>query len=328
MSAPEDDRSDLRWPGDRHPGEPILRGALDLHVHGYPDAGLSWRQRQDDLTLARAASASGMAGIVLKSHFWPTMDRAQILNSVLDDPSFTVHSSITLNPLIGGVQATTVEAAAGHGARVVFMPTWGSRNDHGHGGVVRRAIIDREFPSFGTYLDRHAVRIVDDSGRLDPRAADVVRVCHERDLVLSTGHLSVDESLRLAELGADLGYRRLVFSHPFSSSIAASADAIDEMAGLGATVEMTAVLTMMARPPVGVEAMYDTIQRIGAARVVISSDVYFDWCPPHVDMLRMTIGQLRTLGMTEPDLRAVFADNPSRLLASTSDAGTSSQEIS
>ena len=296
------------------PRDPALVGAIDTHLHGYPDVGLDWRMRTDDLTLARMARDAGMRGIVLKSHFWPTMDRALILNERLADPDFTVWSSITLNPLIGGLQPTTVEAAVAHGAKAVFLPTWGSVNDHGHGGVVRRQVIDPLLPSFGPYLDGAAIRVLDADGTLDGAVLEILEIAKQANLLLSTGHLSGEESLAVAGAAADIGFDRLVFAHPFSSSIDASAALMDEIAATGAPVEMTAVLSMLPKPPVSVAGMQAAIERLGAERVVISSDVYFDWLPPHAEMLRMFIGQLRSLGVTEAELRTMLVSNPARLL--------------
>lgn len=78
---------------------------------------------------------------------------ATATNARLDDPEFTVHFSIVPNPLIGGLQAETVEAAALHAAAVVSMPTWGSVNDHGHGGIVRRPIIEPPATVLRPHLD-------------------------------------------------------------------------------------------------------------------------------------------------------------------------------
>lgn len=132
----------------------LLRDAIDMHVHGYPELGMQWRMRTTDLVMVDLAQACGMAGIVLKSHFWPAMDRAHLLQESLGSDSLRIFSSITLNPLIGGLQPTTVEAAALHGARVVFMPTWGAANDVCHGGVVRRQLVDNFLPSLEAYLGR------------------------------------------------------------------------------------------------------------------------------------------------------------------------------
>jgi hypothetical protein len=50
------------------------------------------------------------------------------------------------------------------------------------------------------------------------------------------------------------------------------------------------------------------------ASLIISSDVYFDWMPPHVEVLRMFTGQLRFLGAADDQLRAMLVGNPARVL--------------
>jgi hypothetical protein len=289
-------------------------GAVDMHVHGYPDVGLQWQMRTDDLTLARLAHAYGMRGIVLKSHFWPTMDRALLLNQLMAAEDFEVYSSITLNQLVGGVSPMAVEAAAAHGARVVFMSTWGSANDHAHGGVVRRQVIDPLFPSFGGYLDRSAIRVLDGNGRLVPEARDVLSVAQDLGLTVSTGHLSTEESLALARHAAETGFTKLVFAHPFSPSIRAERSLMRDIADLGVTVEMTQALTILPRPAVTVGDVFDAIGELGCERVVLTSDVFFDWLPPHAEVFRMFLGQLRQLGSSTEELRTMVVDNPARLL--------------
>jgi hypothetical protein len=302
---------DARFPG---PVERVLNGAIDMHVHGYPDVGLHWKMRTDDLTLIRGARAAGMRGIVLKSHFWPTMDRAMSLNERFDAPDFTVWSSITLNPLIGGLQPTTVEAAAEHGAKVVFFPTWGSLNDHRHGGVVRQQVIDRLLPSFSRYLDDAAISVTE-RGMLHPAVRDILDVAKARDLVVSTAHLSTGESVKVAEAAADIGFERLVFAHPFSPSVAASPAVIDDIAATGAKVEVTAVLTMLPKPPVQLTDVYKMIRRLGPRSILLTSDVFFAWLPPHAEMLSMFVGQLRSLGITDDEFRTMLVENPSALIS-------------
>ncbi len=304
------DRARVRLPA----ADPVLQGAVDMHVHGYPDVGLGWQMRIDDLSMVRLARDSGLAGIVLKSHFWPTMDRALVLNERLGDPQFTVHSSITLNHLVGGVSPMAVEAAALHGARVVFMPTWGSRNDHGHGGVVRREVIDRVLPTFGPRLEAGAITVVDGNGRLEPEARDVLAVAKEHGMVVSTGHVSVRESLAIAAAAADIGLDRLIFGHPFSRSVQADMGIMREMADRGALVEMTHTHTVMADPPARIVDIHGAVAELGAERVILCTDVFFPWQPPQAESLRMFVGQLRDQGCTDDELRTMVVDNPARLL--------------
>ncbi|KAA9163325.1 hypothetical protein FPZ12_010045 [Amycolatopsis acidicola] len=292
----------------------VLRGAVDMHVHGYPDASPQWPMRTDDETLVSAARDCGMRGLVLKSHFWPTMDRARRLTETLADPGFTVFGSITLNPLIGGLQPATVEAAAGHGAKVVFMPTWGSANDARHRGFVREKIVDRWFPRLSADLADSAITVLDGSGRLRGEAREIVSIAQEQGMVVSTGHLGVAESVALAEYSAEIGFRGLVFCHPFSSSVDADLGAMKTVVGLGGAVEMTAVHAFLPTSPVTPVQVYEAIRELGAGNVVLSSDVFFDWMPSHAEMLRCFTGQLRMLGLSQAELRTMLAGTPRRLL--------------
>ena len=111
-------------------------------------ASPTWRpacsNRGDDLAVLRLARAYGIRGWVLKSHLWLTTDRAAALQRAARDLGFTVYGSITLNPPMGGVSAAAVELAAAHGARVVFLPTWGAAADVSprrvHRAAARRAV--------------------------------------------------------------------------------------------------------------------------------------------------------------------------------------------
>ena len=50
----------------------LLEGAIDLHVHIYPQAKLSEAGRVLDHEWARLSCNVGMRGFAMKSHLWPT----------------------------------------------------------------------------------------------------------------------------------------------------------------------------------------------------------------------------------------------------------------
>jgi hypothetical protein len=60
----------------------FLEGAFDLHCHVYPEMTLEHEARQDDVSLLAGMQAAGMGGVVLKSHFWPTVDRCYYLGRI------------------------------------------------------------------------------------------------------------------------------------------------------------------------------------------------------------------------------------------------------
>ncbi|MCQ0018076.1 DUF6282 family protein [Actinomadura madurae] len=190
----------------------LLRGAVDVHVHGRPDLSAAFHYRGDDLAVARLAHAYGIAGWVLKSHLWITTDRAGMLRRQVADLGFEVHGSITLNPPMGGVCATVVELAAAHGARVVFLPTWGSDADTGRNGYISK-LLGRVSPSFDEYGRRNAVSLLASGGTLTGRAREAVDACRDLGLSLATGHVSLEESEAVARYCADIG-QRLMITHP------------------------------------------------------------------------------------------------------------------
>lgn len=101
----------------------VPEGAWDLHCHRYPEVSLEHRARTEDETLVDLAEQAGMAGVLLKSHFRPTPERAYSVQRRA--PGVRLISSITLNPVVGGISPLAVEAAVRLGAKSVFFPTGG-----------------------------------------------------------------------------------------------------------------------------------------------------------------------------------------------------------
>ena len=208
------------------PLDGILEGAIDLHRHGYPEISDQLRTPDsdvDDITLCRDA---GMAAVVLKSHTWPTMGRAMLLERLV--PGMRVISSITLNPIAGGMHPEVIELAAGHGAGVVYLPTAGAHNDIQRGGISRT--LESTIPLFDAHA-RAGVSITDDDGHLTDVMRDCLDVVDAHDLMVYSGHVSPQEVLALARSGRLTD--RFVFSHPDSHSIGADDETMQEVARLG-----------------------------------------------------------------------------------------------
>jgi hypothetical protein len=87
----------------------LIEGAVDLHLHSYPEISLSYKGRLTDDELASAAQNLQMGGFVIKSHVWPTMERAFGLQTRF--PNLKILGSLTLNPNVGGLNPWAVESA-------------------------------------------------------------------------------------------------------------------------------------------------------------------------------------------------------------------------
>jgi hypothetical protein len=284
----------------------LVRGAIDVHVHGQPDLSASLKNRGDDLEVARMAQEYGMAGWVLKSHLWSTMDRARRIS---DELGFPVHGSITLNPPAGGLEPGVVELAAAHGARVVFLPTWGAAADLARGGYIA-SLLGRISPAFGEYASRTAISLCDDAGVLTGRARAVIDACHALGLALATGHASVAESLAVATYCAEIGQRVLV-THPlhYTTSLRAFTE-------LGAFVFIEFAAAPLLHPDghLSVRDVHEALTSVGPARAILSTDVFSRWVPPEPECLRMFVEQLCYLGWSAEDIATMVSANPRAFL--------------
>jgi hypothetical protein len=288
----------------------LLRGAVDVHVHGQPDLSAGLPNRGADLDVARLAHAYGMSGWVLKSHLWATMDRAGAVQRAMDGTGFAVYGSITLNPPVGGLEPSVVELAAAHGARVVFLPTWGAAADRARDGYVA-TLLRRISPSFDAYHSRTAIAVCEPDGALSGRARAVVDACHALGLALATGHASLAESRAVAAYCAGIGQRLLV-THPLHYSTDPAR--LREFVDMGAYVEFAGAPLVHPDGHLTVRDVHEAIATVGPERAVLTTDVFSRWVPPEPECLRMFVEQLAYLGWTAEQLAMMVATNPRSFL--------------
>ena len=288
----------------------LLNGAFDVHVHGQPDLSPGLRNRGDDLAVLRLAHGYGISGWVLKSHLWITTDRAALLQREARDLGFTVYGSITLNPPMGGVSAAVVELAAAHGARVVFLPTWGSAADVGRDGYVSR-LLGQLSPSFPGYAAKNAVSLLAPSGALSGECREVIDACRGLGLSLATGHASLAESRTVAAYCADVGQRLLV-THPLHYT--RDPGELRRFADLGAFVEFACAPLLHPDSHLSVRDVHEAMSALGPDRIVLSTDAFSRWAPPEPECLRMFTEQLAYLGWQPAQLRQMTAANPRAFL--------------
>jgi Family of unknown function (DUF6282) len=297
----------------------LVRSAFDVHVHGQPDIVAGLQLRGDDLETVRLAHAYGISGWVLKSHLWITTDRARLLQERAAGLDFTIFGSITLNPAMGGLSATLVELAAAHGARVVFLPTWGAAADVARDGYITR-LMTSAVPSFRAYAAANAISLLAGDGRLSGAATEVIDACRDLGLSVATGHVSLAESLSVAEYCAQAGQQLLV-THPLH--YAAGATELAAFAELGAYVEFCNGPLLHPDGRESVRAVHEGIAAVGADHAVLTTDAFSRWAPPQPECLRMFAEQLAYLGWSPGELHQMLAVNPRAFLGLQQDQADS-----
>lgn len=283
----------------------LMAGAIDLHAHGYPEVSLEFRGRMSDTQWAQAAQTMNLGGFVMKSHIWPTMERAYSLRAQF--PALQVYGSITLNPNVGGLNPWSVESAIRLGAKVLWLPTWSARFDIEH---HRGKYFRNQLPFYEQITPENGMFLSDDSGSLKNEVKEIIGLAQTADLIVGTGHISPRESLAVAGYCRSVKFKKLVFTHPLS--LGASIAEIEQMAAMGSYIEITClhVLLQVVRIP----QVLEVIQKVGPERCLLTTDAFFSWTPPAPEMLRLLVGILHHFGVEPQALRQMIYTNPRELL--------------
>jgi len=280
---------------DPHAVDDLLHGSIDMHVHFGPDAHL--QRSVDALEAARQAAAAGMAAIVLKSHDYPTAPVATLVGQSVD--GIRVFGGLTLDRQVGGVNPAAVEVSAKLGAKVLWMPTLSSANDH----------IKRGFPGPG-------ISLLDGDGWLIPAVREVLDLAKQHDMVVASGHVSVSEIDALFTAARDIGVQKLLITHALETLAGPTLTIgdLERFVRAGAVIEfsyLTCGGALATEPPAAIAA---AIRDVGAEHCILSTDYGQKRNPPPVDGMRRFIRDMLDCGIRAADIRTMVQRNPAALL--------------
>ena len=272
--------------------EELLEGSFDLHVHCAPD--LTGELRMDALDTGRHAQEAGMAGFVLKSHHYPTTPMALALSRIY--PGLRVAGSLCLNHEVGGLNPAAVEASAAMGARVVWMPTVGASASGGRPGLS----------------------LTDGVGALLPTVHEIIDVVGRHDMLLASGHASLEDTLALFRRAAEAGVERMVVTHP---PMDADRELLQRILDTGAYAEYPFLSCTPSRRRAAPAEIIDVIRDLGVSRCVVTTD-FGQWMnPPPAEGMRMAIAELLHAGMEPDEVSALVKDNPMELVGGSCNGG-------
>jgi len=296
-------------PSDR--ARALVAGGYDTHIHVAPDV---MERRIDDVDLARRWAAVGLAGFVLKSHYVPTAERAQVVRKVV--PETDALGAITLNGSVGGLNPTAVEIAGRQGARVVWMPTVDSRNqrdsraqDPPGAKPPMWAAVQDDLVAQG--IEPPAIDVVDASGAVLPAVHDVLKVIAKHGMTLATGHLNASEIVAVVDAALDAGVRAVVVTHPEFTSQRLPVDVQQRLAGRGALLERC--FTTPHTGKVSWDELLHNIRAVGPEHSVLSSDLGQPFNPPVEDGLALMADTLLAHEFTEEEIRTMAVTNSRRI---------------
>jgi Family of unknown function (DUF6282) len=288
-----------------------IRGGYDVQVHVAPDV---IERRIDDLDLAKEFLGRGLKGFVLKSHYFPTAERAKVVTKAV--PGIAAYGAVTLNHAVGGLNPVAVELAGRSGCRVVWMPTVDAANETAGrvDGPSEKlpfwAKIQRELAATG--INPGPMTVLDQNGKLSNATRLCIEIIAKYRMILATGHLGRVEIAALVKGAKEMKCERVIVTHAEFPSQNLTADEQYELAQNGAFIEHC--FTTMYTNKAPWEAVFAAIRRVGAERTVLSTDLGQTINPPVSEGFAMFAQKLLDNGFTAEQIRRMSVANPSSLL--------------
>jgi len=263
---------------------------------------------------------------------------AWLVNRVVDD--FQTFGGLILNTVYGGMNPRAVKTALYYGEGAKFV-SFGAHSTYFQAMREGRLVDGRFVPLSEIYpkfkreeLDR-CIRIPVDE-EPSPELDEILQLIADHPHVyLNTGHVAVEEAMRLVELSARYGIANVLVAS--SVTKIASMDQLRWMADRGAFIEYTlAAYThttsipkthyyvepeyvsidegMSKEPGGGVSLVAEQINALGGEHCIIATDLGVYTLPEPVEGLREFIACLLDLGISPDDIRTLVQTNPARLL--------------
>jgi hypothetical protein len=278
----------------------IVAGSIDMHVHNGPDALLE--RRADAVQLARYGEQLGMRAIVLKNRNYCTCGVADLANQLVS--GLRMVGSLCLDYECGGINVSAVEAAGRMGARVIWMPTFSSKNSKFKPAGVA-----------ATGSGAAGIDLLDESTLGATRA--VLSVIKKYNMILATGHVSPREIYVLMTEAERIGLKKIILTHPLSRGAVIEILSVDEqkeLAARGAFIEFCFLDVMPPSCEVECAEIAATVRSIGAEHCILSTDFGQVHCPPAPEGLRLFIASMLKCGLSRSEVELMVKKNPAALL--------------
>lgn len=281
----------------------LLEGAIDLHIHSAPDV---YPRILNDIELAVHAKEMGMRAIVIKSHFVPTADRAQVASEMTEFPVF---GGITLNLTVGGLNRHAVDVALKLGAKVVWLPTL-----HAQQFLKNKTHLAQLAGELNEELQ--PIYLLNEDGTLKQEVYAILELIARHDVVLATGHISLQEAKAVVKAATTAGVKKIIVTHPLASFVRHSVKEMRDLLDLGASYleHVYNDTTRHVGHPIRREAIFEAVREIGAEHCIMATDAGQWLNPVPVQQMAIYIQDMLQLGLSEKEIRTMVAVNPARSL--------------
>ncbi|MBM4241223.1 MAG: hypothetical protein FJ150_06130 [Euryarchaeota archaeon] len=250
-----------------------LEGFLDTHIHTAPD----FRHRiLNDVEAALDAKSQKMRAIVLKSHIESTVGRAKIAEYV---SGIKVFGGACLNTNVGGLNPEAVKTTAELGGKIVWFPT----------------------------ISSSKIKITSEN------LEEILHLAIQNDLILATGHMSIDDIFLLLDMANSLGVWKIIINHPLTKVVNATIDQQKEMSRYG-YLEHCFVACMKQHDNLNPKIIADAINVVRPERCIMATDFGQAHNSRPVDGMKMFVDSMMGFGISWEQISMMCIENPYKLL--------------
>ncbi|MFH1982600.1 MAG: DUF6282 family protein [Pseudomonadota bacterium] len=281
-----------------------LVGAFDLHIHSNPSL---FSRSGNDIDMAEHAAQSGLSGILLKNHFESTVGRAFLADRQVEGTR--VFGGLVLNHFTGGINPVAVETAVRLGAKQIWMPTIDAKahaDAFGHVGGYG-------YQESSAKVQRPGISILAGDSIADD-IATIMEIVRDAEVMLGTAHLSREEIFILAAHAEDIGFQRLVITHPYFNPPRLSIADQVELARHGAIIELCGGNLYPIPGVAKLEDYLNSVRSVGANSLVLSSDAGQPRKSMPAEVLRVFAQCLMEKGVSQVEIDQMTKVTPARLL--------------
>jgi hypothetical protein len=285
----------------------LLQGAVDLHVHPAPSP---FTRRLGLLQAAQQASSAGFKALIVKSHHHSMVTDVLAVSDAVGGLPIPVYSGVALNNQVGGVNPAAVELALNMGGADRLVPDDLLRPAH------LRAQRGAEVPPYRQAVPQgHGPAVLDEDGKVLPEVHDVLDLIKDADVILSGGHMGVEELDAVVRAAAAKGIDKMIISHP-NFVIGAEPETCAEWVRFGVMFEHELCMydDRSSFYHWELDTMLTYIKATGVENSLIGSDLGQAGNPFPVQAYRRTVRALLDRGVSHDDVRTLISTNPARLL--------------
>ncbi|MFF3566610.1 DUF6282 family protein [Nocardia jiangxiensis] len=317
----------------------LIRGVSDVHVHSGP-----WLEscpgRLDPFRIAEQAAAAGMRSLVFYDHTLGISCGTSMLTR-RQVPGIDIFGGIILTTALGGLNPRAVKTALHYGDGAKFVH-FGAHCTHfmasNEGSYVdgKPVPFKDRYPEFAAKELARSIRIPLDGNVSDDLAEILQLIADHPHVHLNTGHVSVEEAIRLVDLAIEAGITKIVVAHPCRGRMtteqqrALAAKGVllegavsdwmfhrglprtnyyverewaDEIAGIANAPEYSGVVPWAKQ-----------IREIGIDHFVLGTDYGIGSGPTPAEGMRILVSALLDLEFTPDEIHTMIKTNPERLL--------------